>query len=779
MRLHAFISRMTWWVILALVLALPSRPAAGAHLAAARFTDVFALAAGENHVCALTVGGGVKCWGDNRFGQLGDGSTQMRLAPVDVSGLTSGIVAIASGDNHTCARTSAGAVKCWGRGSYGQLGRGSTVSASTPVSVSGLAGAVELASGGSHNCALLSGGAVKCWGLNASGQLGDGTNNNGLTPVTVTGLNGHTIMALALGDKHTCALTNMNSVLCWGANESGQLGNNSTQNSLTPVLVSGLDGASFLSAGGLHTCTLSALAQAFCWGDNSRGQVGDGSIINRLMPVAVSGLPAGLTSLAGGKYHTCALAGPILNTSSAARHSRSATGTAACWGDNNTGQLGDGSTVISLLPLPVSSPGIVLTSLDAGGTFTCAVTTIGGVKCWGSNWYGQMGDNTAGYRTLAVQSGQLFSGASAITAGGAHTCAVNSAGGVLCWGLGQNGQLGDGSLDSHTLPTAVTGLASGVSNLAAGAAHTCALLNSGAVRCWGENSSGQLGINSIVSQQLTPAAVYGLSSAVKAIAAGSNHTCALISGGAVKCWGANNAGQLGNNTIVSSRVPVDVMLTDAATGISAGVEHTCAVTSYGQVKCWGGNSNGQVGDDTTARRPVPILPVVDVINAVAVSAGDYHACALLNSGGVKCWGWNNYGQLGDNSTNERHTAVDVSGLSSGAAAIAAGDNLSCALLQNGTAKCWGRNSEGQLGNGSLESSPVPVPVSGISAIGALAAGKLEHACALTSAGAVKCWGSNSFGQLGDGMPPLRLTPVNVVGLGGSGYAETYLALISR
>jgi len=349
----------------------------------------------------------------------------------------------------------------------------------------------------------------------------------------------------------------------------------------------------------------------------------------------------------------------------------------------------------------------------------------------------------------------------AITAGGLHTCARTSGGGVKCWGYNGNGQLGDGTTTDRTKPVNVSGLASGVSAIAAGDSHTCALTSGGGVKCWGANYFGQLG-EGTTTQRLTPVDVSGLASGVIAIAAGDSHTCALTSGGGVKCWGRNDYGQLGDGTTTQRLTPVDVsLLASGVSAIAAGKYHTCALIAGGWVMCWGYNAAGQLGDGTTTDRYTP----VDVLLASGVSTiatGANHTCALTAGGGVKCWGWNGSGQLGDGTTTDRTTPVDVSGLASGVSAIAAGGLHTCARTAGGGVKCWGRNAEGQLGDGTTTDRYTPVDVSGLaSGVSAIAAG-YYHTCARTAGGGVKCWGWNAFGQLGDGTTTNRLTPVNVV-----------------
>ena len=343
--------------------------------------NIAAIAAGYAHTCALTAGGGVKCWGDNVWGQLGDGTTTQRLVPVNVSGLASGISAITAGDRHTCALTAGGGVKCWGRNDYGQLGDGTTTTHYTPVNVSGLTSGVSaIAAGKYYTCALTSGGGVKCWGFNVYGQLGDGTTTERHTPVSVSGL-ASGVSAIAALYYHTCALTAGGGVKCWGYNIFGQLGDGTTAYRTTPVNVSGLaSGVSAITAGGLHTCARTAGVGVKCWGYNASGQLGDGTTTTSYTPVDVSGLASGVSAIAAGDSHTCA---------------RTAGGGVKCWGSNHYGQLGDGTTTNRNTPVNVSGLASGVSAIAAGGWYhTCVLTTGGGVKCWGYNSNGQLGDGT-------------------------------------------------------------------------------------------------------------------------------------------------------------------------------------------------------------------------------------------------------------------------------------------------------------------------------------------------------------------------------------------------
>ena len=347
----------------------------------------------------------------------------------------------------------------------------------------------------------------------------------------------------------------------------------------------------------------------------------------------------------------------------------------------------------------------------AGGDYrTCAVTTSHGVKCWGKNWMGALGDGTRTARLTPVDVVGLGRGVATIAVGEYHSCALTNEGGVKCWGWNNWGQLGIGTTKESLVPVDVPGLSSGVIAIAAGSMHTCAVTNAGGVSCWGGNYRGQLGVKS-PRESARPMDVPGLASGVTAIVAGGMHTCALTSSGGVKCWGGTPYGQLGIGTRLDSPSPVDVTgLASGVISIAAGYYHTCATTAVGGVKCWGLNVDGQLGDGTASDRWTPTDVAGLSSGATAVYAGRHHTCALTITGGIKCWGRNRNGQLGDGTKSERLTPVDVKGLGSGVVAISVSGAHTCAATSAGRLKCWGWNSSGQLGDGTNKDRHLPVGV---------------------------------------------------------------------
>jgi alpha-tubulin suppressor-like RCC1 family protein len=444
----------------------------------------------------------VKCRGDNTSGELGGGTFSPAAEWIDVLGLSSGASQLAAGADQTCALTNAGHVRCWGRNTTGQLGDGSlSLKIEPPADVAGLtSGVSSLVTGSYHSCARTAAGGAKCWGANyygagfvfvASGAVGDGTFLDKPSPVDVIGLTGG-VAALAAGSDHTCAVTTSGAAQCWGTNNFGQGGYGSSDVSrATPSAVTGLaSGVQSISAGRADTCALLAAGGVKCWGLNSSGQLGDGTTTNRSTPVDVTGL-AGALRTANGSVHTCAVL---------------ADGGIACWGDNGRGQLGDGTNTSKSQPVRVAVNRTAFTLVVTGGAHTCALTTQGGVMCWGANETGQLGLNSAVDSNVPVDVPGLSSGIVSIGAGSLHTCAVTSAGAVLCWGANDYGQLGDGTDMDRQAPTAAQGIGAPVASITVGGFHTCATTNSGSAKCWGFNRYGQLGRGTATDLGMRPIA---------------------------------------------------------------------------------------------------------------------------------------------------------------------------------------------------------------------------------------------------------------------------------
>lgn len=375
------------------------------------------------------------------------------------------------------------------------FGRTLSLSLMVPLAavLGGEARAATIAAGWMHSCAVAPSGAAECWGSDSQGGLGEGTSvTQSYDPLPVSGLrSGVSDISLAGSGASGCAVHNR-AAKCWGAGTSGQLGNGAKADSPVPVQVAGLgSGVSRVSIHGSHACAIQNGA-ARCWGSGHAGRLGDGASADRLTPVQPTGLESGVTDIAAGWRHSCAIQN----------------GTVLCFGDNTNGQLGysGGDTRV---PRPVQGLPAGATRIAVGTDVSCAIVQGGAAWCWGYNNTGQLGNaEPAGKRTAPAQVTGLDAGVTDISVTWSHVCAVKS-GAAFCWGLNSNGQLGNGAISVKAItPTAVSGLGSGVTAVAAGNAHSCGLA-SGKTLCWGRNQVGQLGNRTAGGQSPVPVPVVG------------------------------------------------------------------------------------------------------------------------------------------------------------------------------------------------------------------------------------------------------------------------------
>ena len=710
------------------------------------------------HTCAVLSDGSLKCWGHGSYGKLGigsqgnigDGPGEMGdgLPTLDLGTGTDGVAltakSVVSSTENTCAVLSDGSVKCWGDNGYGQLGIGSTVPASTPTAVDLPLTAKSVSCGSGHTCAVLSDNSIRCWGSNLNGQLGngfpgaigdhDGEMGGNLYPADLG--NSLTAESVSCGSGHTCAVLSDGSLKCWGLNSEGQLGIGSQANIADvpgemgdnlPVVDLGIDAdgaaltAKNVSCGSSHTCAVLSDDSVKCWGDNSQGALGISSTGN------IGDFPGEM--------------GDDLP--------------AVDLGTDRT--VFDGDSIVAE-PSPPSPPPILPIERDAacaGQSHTCAIRDDSSVVCWGSNDGGQLGTgNVANVGNVEEEMGDNLRtvdlGASltakSISCGSFHTCAVLSDDSVKCWGTNDYGTLGLGSsagpigkqpgdmgdaLDPIRLGTATTGVDFSVKRVSCGGDHTCVLLSDDSIKCWGLGMYGQLGLGSQrhvgvnagdmgdnLPQVDLGIDADGSSLTAASVSCGYSHTCALLRDGSIKCWGANHDGQLGlwatdnvgnDPGEMGNNLPVVDLGTDAdgvaltAKSVSCGRGHTCAVLSDDSVKCWGANDDSQLGPESQLRD----------MRAKRVACGHDHTCAVLIDGSLKCWGSNAKGQLGLSHTQSPvdpsmepsvllpvDLGTDAYGGTLTAKSVTCGSLHTCAMLSDGSLKCWGEHASGKLGIGS-------------------------------------------------------------------------------
>ena len=820
---------------------------------------------GGDHACLLSQN--IVCWGNNTYGQLGNGETDINFylneninivppcSGSDCDDLTlieqvsqgsstvmtvDDATAIVSGSIHTCALRRDRTVWCWGDNTWGQLGNGQSGDeefSAQPLKVKDIADATAIATGVSHNCALHADGTVSCWGYNRYGQLGNGTygrENNSSTPVKVQGVTD--AVAIATSWSHTCALHTDGTVSCWGYDYSN------TIFSAEPVKIDNVNNVRKIVSGYSHTCALHTDGTVTCWGDNNYGQIdgfgsnpeSNGTIISFGKPEFFADEYGRGVDIVAGNFHTCVLR---------------KYGRIYCWGRNWEGQLGIGEPYLGSISAIFTDADFASylesgllnnherlwssTTLNsqrtaaretagyhppsqaleisnaiavfADGNITCALHENKTISCWGHNYFQSL-DGRIRASAVPVKANNVNDAVS-VVAGLEHTCALHQDGTVTCWGSSRHGKLGDPAAvafgESPVMPYRIEGATS----ISSGLKFTCVLHQSGKISCWGNNWAGQLGNGASGWGEFTPdhfarepTYTSGINDATQ-VSAGGYHTCALHEDGTISCWGFNDYGQLGNGkerlektgyyyNFYVEVLPVKTVGIDDATAVSAGLEHTCALHSDGTVSCWGNHRFAQLDDNNPDARtqtaqikiastnlPVKVHGITD---AIAITSGNDHNCVLHIDETVSCWHGNVEAQLGDITITFSGMPTKVLGIVD-VKAIAAGHDYTCALHTDGTVSCWGSSNFGKLGTDEMKvkesgtiyaDTPIenyvinealgPAKVQNIKEAVAIATGS-QHTCVAHKDGTVSCWGDNREGQLGDGFAtnsafPIELNP---------------------
>jgi flagellin-like protein len=333
-----------------------------------------------------------------------------------------------------------------------------------------------------------------------------------------------------------------------------------------------------------------------------------------------------------------------------------------------------------------------------GSSHSCGVLANGSAMCWGWNSYGQLGNGSSSdvesysHIPVFVSGDHVFS---SISSGYYHSCGLLANGSAVCWGDGQYGQLGNGSIIKSYVPTFISGDYV-FSSIISGDYNSCGVLNNGSAVCWGYNDNGQLGEGSTGNYKVVPVFVSGNYN-FSSISSGHYDSCGVLANGSALCWGNNNYGQLGNGSTSDSYTPVFVSGDYSFSRISSGNYHSCGVLANGSALCWGRNNYGQLGNGGVSTSLIPIF-VSGNYKFNSISLGEYHSCGVLANGSTLCWGRNSVGQVGNGSTISSYIPVFVSG-NYNSVSTSVGGLSSCGVLSNGSAICWGKNWYGQLGNG--------------------------------------------------------------------------------
>lgn len=632
-----------------------------------------------------------------------------------------------------------------------------------------------------------SSGVLRCWGLNTQGQLGDGTQTFRESAVEID--SGVLYQQVSAGGSHTCGITQGGTLKCWGYAYNYQLGNGSNLVKTSPQTIDngysavsagenttcgikagivycwgknlmltsgdittptaqtigGTDPFVSVMVGRMHICAINSNQDLYCWGGNDKGQIGDGTshATNKSSPYLVG---TGYVKVVANSYgsnssYTCGL---------------KATGQIFCWGTGTSGQIGDGAGVDRLVPTEISGAESYK-DLSGGTIHVCAVTAAGQVKCWGGNSTGVhqiagIGDGNSDTGSRKNPSNVADSSVyDSVSAGFNHTCGVLASGGMKCWGEYELGFLGDGTSHARLSPQ-VSDRGEKYIDVSLSTV-SCGVTDLNQLKCWGgtKDVANQFSIGDGGRTMKSSPVVLDRGRKFLKVSTGGSQACAITEDKTLKCWGkVGPNGSMGYTG--SSEVPRVVDGNTLYEKISVGSSAICAITVDQVLKCWGSNSYGQMGAGSTAVH-VTLPTVVDAgVQYINVAVGDYHVCAITKDQDMKCWGWDYYGSLGraDSVTTGIFTRVTPAMVVGGLkfTDVGVGYGFSCGLATDEKVYCWGDGSNNRTGLGVSTDYATPQLAAGGRLFKALAVGS-NNGCAIQKSDSVTyCWGGNSFGHLG-------------------------------
>ncbi len=761
-----------------------------------------------------TIGEWGSCASPESFFDLDEGVYTFRVEATDHLGLTSvtpyewevidpAWVSVSSGTSHSCGVTNAGGVRCWGAGGNGRLGVGDTDLRRTPALVGADGEWASVSAGSAHTCGIKQDGSLWCWGAGESGRLGIGSSPvSQLVPAGVGEDNDWE--QVDVYGTHSCGIRTDGTLWCWGSGAFGRLGlDDGNQSHNTPQQVGEDNDWVQVATGIEETCAIREDTTLWCWGRGSYGAIGNGSeLVGSTSPIQVGLGTPGWLDISMGFSGGCGI-----------RQSPLEGNALYCWGRNDHGRVGNGTTSAQVWPVKIHD-GTMWAEVSVRNTVGCARELDQTVWCWGGLYHGQSGnleqpsnqlvpaemESEIAWTQLAVGndhvcamgdeelycwgrdfSGELGLGTPAgnnntpvemstveqpevIRGGRENGCMVADDGTLWCWGLNTEGKLGTGDPNRRPFPAQVgeddnwvyvsTSMTAGTS---ASFSHTCGLKDDGTIWCWGSGNSFRLGLGNLASHW-TPQRVDATGEADWwAISAGGTHTCAIRGEGELYCWGNNVYGQtgLGSGASTPQRVGDDLWK-----AVTAGYRHTCGIQDDDTLWCWG-HGGGRLGlEETTTNQsfPQPVGPDEEWVWTAVTSLFD-HTCALQDDQTLWCWGLGGNGRLGLGNTSTATTPQQLPGVWID---VAAGGAHTCGVQVGGTAYCWGSSSSGQVGAGSFAGTNTePVALAGdnwvsIAAGGSFSFGAREEGGVLT----MWAWGNNEDGQRGDSTG-LQMTPVLV------------------
>ncbi|QLY26452.1 hypothetical protein [Bdellovibrio sp. KM01] len=637
----------------------------------------------------------------------------------DEKNLTTNQVAL--GRTHSCALMSDNSVRCWGHNTYGGIGDGTTKFKDTAVTVSSGTSFKSVAVGLDHSCAVTTGGDLYCWGRNTNSQIGDNTVTQRTSPVLID--SGVAYSMVSAGESHSCGITSTNKLRCWGLGDMGQIGQGTTATQAVPLEIDGTTDYQFVAAGSKTTCAITTANKLRCWGRNTYNNLGEGTTTNSSTPISIDAT-ADYSVVSVGSHHTCGIL-----TSGGLR----------CWGDNTFGQVGDGSNTARTTPVDVNSGTTYLsvavndeTTGTSGRGVTCAVTSTNVLQCWGNNSVYQLADGTATNRNAPVTADSGTSYSKAYTAG-VRACGVTTTGALKCWG----------NLNYDSTRNMVL--------YGAGLGPVYATYTSFTEQLKGWTFSS-LGWGNSTSEN-------------------GNQTCG-IQANKLYCWGSQTV--FGDKTTTAQRRAGAVLLDPTTNYSKVANRHdsnaNCAITTAGDLKCWGQNLNHVFGSAVANGAYLYVPTSIDPgVQYSEVSLNGNSICGVTTTGGLRCVGYNGWGNLGDGTTTEIASFTDID-TGTTYKYVEKSAYTTCGITSTDNIKCWGHNLSGSIGNGTTTSSSTPVLVDSGTTYKKITLNGTT--CGITSADVLKCWGNNFSRLVGNNSGTDVLSPLVIDG--GATYKDISL-----
>lgn len=715
------------------------------------------LSMARGHQCAIMEDSSLRCWGTNMYRQIDGTVSDFKASPfvITIAGVT-GYRSISTGEYHTCTVTLDNRLFCWGDSADGQAGGGVTGSQQTPLHVDNTTTYLTVSSGDYHSCAITTDNKLKCWGKNDYGQLGLNDTTRRLSPTDVDNANSYKFVHA--GSRSTCAIRSDDKLFCWGSNVNYQLGDGSATSKSVPTAIDAAESYKSVSIGSKHACGITLTNNLKCWGTNNYGQVGDNGVTTRSTPVAVTSAETYKTvavnddgNIATARGFTCAItSNDVLQ----------------CWGVNSLIQLGNGTSNIQYVPA-ASDAGTAYAAIQVTGARACGITLAGAFKCWGN----LLGDNSPqnAYSYGSGNNRHIYAekmtkalewtfdtlsvfGADAIDDHYSGTCGLSS-NKLYCWGSMRSteGPFGDGSQTDARRPAPVMiDPGTNYSYIHSKRTHDfCAITSTGQMKCWGINSSGELGEAGAIGATVYSPTVADTTDTYTKVVSYYNATCGITTTGVLKCAGYNNNGRLGLGD-TNSRTSFTVVDSGVSySDIELGMSHACGRTTTGVIKCWGSNSHGQIAKPSGTSSSYLPEEVDSGVTYTKISTGPYNSCGITSANKLKCWGSNFNGLLGDSTSTNRYTPTAIDSTAD-YTDISMASGHTCGITAS-KIKCWGNATFSGLYmphyTGSHSLFMVPLAVDGANTYTKVWAAN-SSTCAKATSGEVRCVGRAYGGNFG-------------------------------